>query len=484
MSSLAPALPAPVPVPAPAPPAASAALLPQAAATAPKRKRGRPPLQKSSSGIPSPKATVNLQQDSIACAADIGQSLSQLSDMSLLQQLDLLPTPILSQQQPTSKDPADPAVSSKPRRVTHNVIEKRYRNNLNQRIADLRAAVPCLNLPAGAKKSANADASVANKEEDEGSDDDADAGAGGANGARMNKGTILLKATEYIRELEDNLNKTRSQMQQLQSLVVQKFGNDGEALIADFTASREGLTTLNVGTPTSLSRAKSSSPSNKRTKIESKSSGEPNMLGSGIALHHQIQQWLTLQQQYQVAAAVAAAASVEAFKSLSASPPPTVHSNPSISPGIPPVSPDDHLGLLLANGPLGNSDTGMLLDGAEQSSQSMFNYLFDFGTDINDTTGANGARLLAMMFMSASVFYSPSPLVVVGKDSLHSHVLGRMLGTDNVNIESHVHFAGFKLDDLSEFSDFSPAEKLLKLLRALRKIFTPFFHKMYSRLLH
>lgn len=69
----------------------------------------------------------------------------------------------------------------------HNVIEKRYRANLNEKIAELRDSVPSLR----ATRNANGDSN----EEDE----DAD-GATPAN--KLNKASILSKATEYIKHLE------------------------------------------------------------------------------------------------------------------------------------------------------------------------------------------------------------------------------------------------------------------------------------------
>ncbi|KAJ5648627.1 hypothetical protein N7490_004999 [Penicillium lividum] len=68
----------------------------------------------------------------------------------------------------------------------HNVIEKRYRANLNEKIAELRDSVPSLRT-----KNANGDSN-----EDE---DDAE-GAQAAN--KLNKASILSKATEYIKHLE------------------------------------------------------------------------------------------------------------------------------------------------------------------------------------------------------------------------------------------------------------------------------------------
>lgn len=69
----------------------------------------------------------------------------------------------------------------------HNVIEKRYRANLNEKIAELRDSVPSLRAARNANGESNED------------DEDAD-GATPAN--KLNKASILSKATEYIKHLE------------------------------------------------------------------------------------------------------------------------------------------------------------------------------------------------------------------------------------------------------------------------------------------
>ncbi|RAK95747.1 basic helix-loop-helix domain-containing protein [Aspergillus ibericus CBS 121593] len=68
----------------------------------------------------------------------------------------------------------------------HNVIEKRYRANLNEKIAELRDSVPSL------RASKNASGSLLD-------DDD---GEGVTPSNKLNKASILSKATEYIRHLE------------------------------------------------------------------------------------------------------------------------------------------------------------------------------------------------------------------------------------------------------------------------------------------
>ncbi|MCJ1412033.1 hypothetical protein MMC19_006125 [Ptychographa xylographoides] len=78
------------------------------------------------------------------------------------------------------------------KKTSHNVVEKRYRSNLNDKIATLRDSVPALRL-ASRRTSAN-DASS----DSEGTD----GAAGPSSQVKLNKATVLTKATEYIKQLE------------------------------------------------------------------------------------------------------------------------------------------------------------------------------------------------------------------------------------------------------------------------------------------
>ncbi|KAG0339567.1 hypothetical protein BG004_006763 [Podila humilis] len=80
-----------------------------------------------------------------------------------------------------------PQPTKQQKKVAHNAIERRYRNNINDRINDLKNVVPALcNI----------------KTKDDKDDDDEDDGAAEADGVakatKLNKATILRKATEYI----------------------------------------------------------------------------------------------------------------------------------------------------------------------------------------------------------------------------------------------------------------------------------------------
>ncbi|KUL82307.1 hypothetical protein ZTR_09721 [Talaromyces verruculosus] len=83
-------------------------------------------------------------------------------------------------------DDSPPESKSQPsKKHFHNVIEKRYRANLNEKITELRDSIPSLR---GLTRDTNGGASM--------HDDDF------STGNKLNKASILSKATEYIRHLE------------------------------------------------------------------------------------------------------------------------------------------------------------------------------------------------------------------------------------------------------------------------------------------
>ncbi|KAK3901072.1 hypothetical protein C8A05DRAFT_16694 [Staphylotrichum tortipilum] len=107
--------------------------------------------------------------------------------------------PVKVKVEPKEKEPT-PA----PKKTAHNMIEKRYRTNLNDKITQLREAVPSLRLMAqrsqGISPMSGAGATEGFDEEEEGQN--GSSGNNNVGGAKLNKATILSKATEYILQLE------------------------------------------------------------------------------------------------------------------------------------------------------------------------------------------------------------------------------------------------------------------------------------------
>ena len=87
----------------------------------------------------------------------------------------------------TVTGPVQPGRKMPAKKRAHNVIEKRYRANLNEKIAELRDSVPSLRTT----KNANGD-----------SNEDEEDGDGAQSASKLNKASILSKATEYIKHLE------------------------------------------------------------------------------------------------------------------------------------------------------------------------------------------------------------------------------------------------------------------------------------------
>ncbi|KAK0628849.1 hypothetical protein B0T17DRAFT_489308 [Bombardia bombarda] len=80
------------------------------------------------------------------------------------------------------------------KKTAHNMIEKRYRTNLNDKIAALRDSVPALRIMS---KSARGEDTTEDREELHGL----------TPAHKLNKATVLSKATEYIRHLEKRNNR-------------------------------------------------------------------------------------------------------------------------------------------------------------------------------------------------------------------------------------------------------------------------------------
>ncbi|CAK7212016.1 hypothetical protein SBRCBS47491_001319 [Sporothrix bragantina] len=138
-------------------------------------------------------------------------SVGQMSNNDLMSAMMAPSASTAAQAQPSSSSSAQPSKQAKSEkgkekpksadRTAHNDIERKYRTNLKDRIAELRDAVPSLRtIP-------------------ENSVDDGDGEGEGSNQAgrapKVSKGTVLTKATDYIHHLE---KKNKAIMQQHQEL--------------------------------------------------------------------------------------------------------------------------------------------------------------------------------------------------------------------------------------------------------------------------
>ena len=106
---------------------------------------------------------------------------------------------------PSEESPEGKSSSNKdqpPKKNAHKLIEKRYRNRLNENIAALRDSVPSLRVMSRTAK--------------EGQDEDEDEDLGGLTPAhKLNKATVLSKATEYILHLERRNKRLLDEMRTL-----------------------------------------------------------------------------------------------------------------------------------------------------------------------------------------------------------------------------------------------------------------------------
>ncbi|KAI7878036.1 HLH-domain-containing protein [Lichtheimia hyalospora FSU 10163] len=146
--------------------------------------------------------------------------------------------------------PATPPTSpqQKPKSNTaHNIIERRYRNNINDRISELRDVVPALRHAKVGKKRK---ASSSDPDEQEEYID------GVAVATKLNKATILKKATDYIHHLK----YTNDQLQQENLLLQQCLQRlpGGSSAITQFQTYKQQqqqhtFSTLSTTTPSSSS---------------------------------------------------------------------------------------------------------------------------------------------------------------------------------------------------------------------------------------
>ncbi|KAJ1021118.1 hypothetical protein NDA16_003904 [Ustilago loliicola] len=118
------------------------------------------------------------------------------------------------------KPQLDPATRQQ-KKVAHNAIERRYRNNINDRIAALRRAVPALREIRPRKTPSGRRSRKAQQEED--------LVDGVPAATKLNKATILGKATDYIKYLKSRELRLASEVAGLRELVRSLEG--GEELL-------------------------------------------------------------------------------------------------------------------------------------------------------------------------------------------------------------------------------------------------------------
>lgn len=149
------------------------------------------------------------------------------------------------------EEPAEAPMQTPVKKTAHNMIEKRYRTNLNDKIAALRQSVPSLRVT---EKSINGN----NRR---GGDlvEDLD-GLTPAN--KLNKATILSKATEYIGHLERRNQSLLREVSQLNDRIA-AFEN----LVLGRGPNGEGIYAT---TPSIID------PRNERVNNERRSSGRQN----------------------------------------------------------------------------------------------------------------------------------------------------------------------------------------------------------------
>ncbi|KAF9423494.1 hypothetical protein BGZ94_008255 [Podila epigama] len=158
-----------------------------------------------------------------------------------------------------------PQPTKQQKKVAHNAIERRYRNNINDRINDLKNVVPALcNI----------------KTKDEKDDDDEDDGPVEADGVtkatKLNKATILRKATEYIIVLQKREAATKVENAALRQLLTSLPG--GVDLLEQHQTEMANMRDNNSPGPESSSEESNGEPSTPPPSSSSSSGGPSRVL--------------------------------------------------------------------------------------------------------------------------------------------------------------------------------------------------------------
>ena len=136
-------------------------------------------------------------------------------------------------------------------KISHNVIEKRYRSNLNDKIAKLRDSVPELRVAQPTVK----------RRPQKPVDSNSDASGDEGQGLKFNKATVLVKATEYIQQLERHNQRLLQEVSTLKN----RFGSGKPLAPAAMTTGFATATYIMPQTSTLPVGDKSSTESSGKT---------------------------------------------------------------------------------------------------------------------------------------------------------------------------------------------------------------------------
>ncbi|KAI7872990.1 hypothetical protein BDF14DRAFT_1750856 [Spinellus fusiger] len=118
------------------------------------------------------------------------------------------------------------------KKVAHNVIERRYRNNINDRICELKNVIPSLS-----KSSIHNDSHIHTDDEQDNSETERKID-GMFVSSKISKATILRKATDYIQLLQHENQQIEKENYILQQIISQMPGGDN-ALYRFHTQKRD-----------------------------------------------------------------------------------------------------------------------------------------------------------------------------------------------------------------------------------------------------
>lgn len=129
----------------------------------------------------------------------------------------------------------EPAMQLK--KVAHNAIERRYRNNINDRIQELKSVVPALYCAKVDQKDSKDDNDSVLSGDDDDDHHQAEIIDGVEVAKKLNKATILRKATEYITFLKHSNEVADRENKILQHILSQLPG--GQQVLAQFLAQKK-----------------------------------------------------------------------------------------------------------------------------------------------------------------------------------------------------------------------------------------------------